>query len=510
MSSASKTQSRLLPGAKSAPEQSREIISDSIAAGLAFALILTVAQRVIGFGRGILFCRLMSDQQLGQWSMVWSYLMLLAPLSVLGLPGCFGKYTEHYHQRGQLKTFIYRIALISAVTTGGLSAAIFFLPETFSWILFRDASQTALVQWIAVALIVVTASNFLGSLMESLRQVKTVTLMRFITGMIFAGAGVGFIYFTSAGASAATAGFACACFVGMLPAVWVLWKYRHSIAGSNESLPHAEMWKKIAPFAIWLWAANLLNNLFEASDRYMLIHWSNTTADLAQGAVGQYHSGRVVPLLLVSIAAMLAGLLMPYMSKAWEANRKQDAQRQLNWTVKLVGITFTVGGALILLMSPILFDTILQGRYNDGLAVLPLTLVYCIWFSLYTVGQDYLWVAEKGKWAAVAIAIGLCINIGLNIALIPTMGLMGAVLATSCGNVGIVLLIFGLNHYFGCRTHLGIWLAALVPCLLLFGTLPACIATVFLMLACVTTELIFSNEEKREVIEFVRSVLKRD
>ena len=96
------------------PEQSDNsgLISDSIAAGVAFAVVLTIGQRLVGFGRGILFCRLMTDQQLGQWSMVWSYLMLLAPLAVLGLPGCFGKFTEYYRQRGQLKSFIGRIACL--------------------------------------------------------------------------------------------------------------------------------------------------------------------------------------------------------------------------------------------------------------------------------------------------------------------------------------------------------------------------------------------------------------
>lgn len=59
----------------------RGFVSDSIAAGVIFALVLTVGQRIVGFGRGILFCRLMTEQELGQWSMVWSYLMLLAPLA---------------------------------------------------------------------------------------------------------------------------------------------------------------------------------------------------------------------------------------------------------------------------------------------------------------------------------------------------------------------------------------------------------------------------------------------
>jgi O-antigen/teichoic acid export membrane protein len=90
MSSASKSQTNGLLSAEAAtaaPKMRRQLVSDSIATGLMFALILTVGQRIIGFGRGILFCRFMTDQELGQWSMVWSYLMLLAPLAVLGLPG---------------------------------------------------------------------------------------------------------------------------------------------------------------------------------------------------------------------------------------------------------------------------------------------------------------------------------------------------------------------------------------------------------------------------------------
>ena len=90
MSSAESENKGLLPanlGQSVLPEKAtrkkRELVSDSIATGLIFALLLTVGQRVIGFGRGILFCHFMTDQELGQWSMVWSYLMLMAPLAIV-------------------------------------------------------------------------------------------------------------------------------------------------------------------------------------------------------------------------------------------------------------------------------------------------------------------------------------------------------------------------------------------------------------------------------------------
>lgn len=483
----------------------REIVADSIVGGIVFALALTVIQRAVGFGRGIVFCRLMTDQQLGQWSMVWSYLMVLAPLSVLGLPGCFGKFTEHFRRRGQFKTFIVRISLISTLTTVAVSGIILTFPEIVAQILFRDASQVVLVRWLAFALIIVTASNFLCSLMESLRQIRAVTLMRFLTGIMFATIGTGFLLGWNGDASAATIGFAISCLIGLLPAIWVLWRYQSDDV-NVESIPltHSAMWTRIGPYAVWLWASNLLNNLFEVSDRFMLLQWSNTTPEQAQAIVGQYHSGRVVPLLLVSISGVLAGVLLPYMSQAWESKNRKSAIKQSNVTVKVVAISFTLCGTMALLFAPFLFNVILQGRYDSGLSVLPVTLVYCIWFSLMSVGQNYLWVAEKGKWAVLAIGLGLLINLSLNFALIPEMGLTGAVIATAIGNLAIVLMIFGINHHIGCKTDLGIWLSALVPIVLLAPTPIAIIAATGIAVLCWTTTIFFSTEEKSTVIKFAR------
>lgn len=498
MATAGSKSRTLLDKGQAKSRSENAFVSDSIAAGVIFALVLTIGQRVIGFGRGILFCRLLTDQQLGQWSMVWSYLLLLSPLAVLGLPGCFGKFTEYYRQRHQLKTFIIRISLISAATTLLMSAVILLFAKQVSWLLFRETGQVTLVVCLGIALIAVTASNFLSALLESLRQVRVVTIMRFVTGVMFAVVGAMLLLVWQDGASAATIGFAISCVIGLIPAAWVLWKYRGGIVDGEDSLTHRMMWKRIAPFAIWLWVANLFHNLFEISDRYMLIHWSDVSADLAQGSVGQYHSGRVVPLLLVSVAVMLAGVLLPYLSHAWESGEKSKVARQVNWTVKLISLFFTAGGVLILAMAPILFDWILQGRYNDGLAVLPLTLVYCIWYSQMTFAQDFLWVAEKGKWAVLAIGLGLIANILTNMALIPLFGLQGAVIATAIGNALIVVIVFGLNHRLGCKTDVGIWLCALLPLVLLLNLPLAIISIAAASAGCVWTKLILSDQEKQE------------
>ena len=124
----------------STSEQQAVFRSDSLAFGVVFAIALTVIQRAIGFGRGILFCRLMTDQQLGQWSMVYSFLLLLAPLAVLGLPGCFGRFTEHYLGRNQFGVFVRRIAIISYALTAVLAFTMYAFPTVFSQIVLAQSN----------------------------------------------------------------------------------------------------------------------------------------------------------------------------------------------------------------------------------------------------------------------------------------------------------------------------------------------------------------------------------
>ena len=73
----------------------------------------------------------------------------------------------------------------------------------------------------------------------------------------------------------------------------------------------------------------------------------------------------------------------------------QAVADQLERTV--AGLGLTAGGALILALGPFLFDTLFEGKYRGGLAVLPWTLMYCVWTGLTTVSATYIWCAERAR-----------------------------------------------------------------------------------------------------------------
>ena len=489
--------------------ETREFVSDSLATGVIFALLLTVVQRIVGFVRNILFCKIMTVEELGQWSMVYSFLMLLAPLAVIGLPGSFCRFAEHYRKKGQLGTFVGRISRISIALTLLLAASMLALPEQFSNIIFRDSHQVSIVYGMAFALLFVSASNFLASLMESLRQVRVVTVMRFITGVSFAAFGTGLMLIWKDKALAATVGFGLASICTIIPGILYLVRNKATLTESTTKLTHTAMWKRIAPFALWLWFSNVLLNMFELSDRAMLVHWSAGAAELAHNSVGQYHSGRVIPLLLVGVAGVLEGIMMPFMTARVEEGKTDEARKQLNWTIKSIAISFTVCSVGIILIAPVLFDWVLEGRYNDGLAVLPLTMVYCIWFSLAIVGQSFAWVAEKGKWVMAATGVALVLNLGTNALLIPHYGLWGAVIATSIACFALMAMLLELNRWLKCPTDKGVWISAAIPFVLLLPmTVMLPVLAIIAMLG-VRTELIFTSDEKAKLTHEATKVLAK-
>ena len=143
---------------------------DTLASSVVVLLVLAAVQRVVGFARGILVCRWLSPDELGQWDMAFGFLTLAAPLTVLGLPGSFGRYVEYFRQRGQLRTLIRRTAICSAILTMFSVGLIVTVPSLFSKIVFGRANETQLVVVLGITLAVVIAFNYLTELLTALRR----------------------------------------------------------------------------------------------------------------------------------------------------------------------------------------------------------------------------------------------------------------------------------------------------------------------------------------------------
>lgn len=470
--------------------------ADALADSVVILLVLTVVQRGVGFCRAMLFCRWLDPEQLGEWEIAFGFFLLAGPLVVLALPAAFGRYVEHFRQKGQLRTFLRRTAMVCGVLSMAACLALVLAREWFSQLLFDDAKHGWLIVPLAASLLAVVGFNYVTELLTALRTVRLSAVLQFVNGIAFAVLGIALVLGVESSAVMVVVAYGGACLISIVVATGWLSRMWPSLADDGPSLPHRVLWQKIVPFAFWIWCGNLLGNLFEIVDRYMILYLMPLDHEAALGVVGQYHSARVIPALLLSIATLLGAIVTPHLSSDWEAGRRERVSTRLNMFLKLLSLALVAAGIVVLAAAPLLFRVALRAKFPEGQAVLPWTVLYSIWFGLAAVAQNYLWCAEKARWGSVALGVGLVVNIVLNLLLLPRYGLLGTVMATSAAHAVVLALVCTLDWAAGFRIDRRTCLVLALPVVLCLGPGTAAALVSIVLLDGLVSDRLFSPDEK--------------
>jgi O-antigen/teichoic acid export membrane protein len=470
--------------------------ADTLADSVVILLVWTVVQRAIGFVRAALFCRWMDPAVLGQWDMAFGFLMLAAPASVLALASSLGRYVEHYWQRRQLRALLVRTAVATGLLACASALAIASVPRWFSRLIFNSPDRAGLVWLVAGTLPALVAFHYFINLLNALRSVRLLTALQALNSVAFAGLGILLVLWWDATARSAIVAFAAANAISAACGVaWLAGRWRF-LPAEGPPPSHRELWSKLVPFAASVWMASLLANLFDLADRYVIVHWLPGTPEETLAQAGNYHTSRVLPLVLVSIAALVSPMITPHLSRDWEEGRRGRVSMRLNLYVKLAGLGMSIGAVAVLLAAPLLFGVVFQGKFSGGLAVLPGTLTYCTWFGMAMVAQNYLWCAEKARLGSLALAVGLSVKVGLSLWLVPEMGLAGAVVAAGVAHLTALVLILYFGRALGLRADLGTWVVLAVPVLFCLGPWASAVVLIGLLAQSLATDRIFGAEEK--------------
>ena len=476
-------------------------IADSLSASVMILLIMTVAQRMIGFGRGIMFCRWLEPEQLGQWDVAYGFLNFAASLTVLGLPGSFGRYVEYFRQRKEFHTFLKRTTAVSGLMCVAATVVIIIERNWFSQLIFGSSDETNLVVWLALCLATIIVHNFLMALFIAVRMYRIVTASQFVQGIGFAVLSLGLLCVWPAGAASVVIAYGVATIVSAIGATVWLRRLTAGESPAKQPVPHSAFWAKLVPFAIWMWVTNLMANLFDLIDRYMIVHHSGMEVNEALRQVGYYHSSRIVPLLFVTVAGLLGSMITPHLSFDWELGRREVVVRRLNKVLKVLLYSLFAGSIAVLFIAPWLFEIAFQNKFQGGLAVLPWTLAYCTWFGTIAVAQNYLWCAERPGLSSFALLAGLVLNIGVNLLLLPTYGLEGAVWATTLANLAALMLVYYFSRANGMHVDSGTWILSLAPAALGLGPWISLGLLVAISILAATSNHVLIPEEKQQLVD---------
>ena len=483
--------------------------ADGLISGVALMLVLTVVQRGTGFFRNVMVCRILEPDQLGSWNLAHSFLMLAAPLIVLGIPGSFVRYLEHYRQRGRMRAFLRRT--ITATILLAVTGVILLITNRrfVAWLTFGDPSEAALLATCAAALVFVIGFNISVELLTALRQLKAVSYLQFANSLVFTVVALILVGGVQLKAQGVVLGYAAACLLTAAVAAYVI--YRKLAAGPLDAdhEPVRGFWSKMLPFAVCFWLSDLLMNLYFVIDRYMIVHWSGADSQTSLTMIGQYHSSQIIGILLIAMTGMLGTVLLSYLSHDWETGRRQEAERNLDFALKSICVALTGASACVLLFAPAIFGWALANKYEAGFRVLPMTMTYCIWFGMIPVAKNYLWCIEKAWLASAGVVIGLAANVVLNMIWLPVWGLAGAVMATTVANLVTLIVVYALSRYLGMRFSRGTLLVTLLPLSLCMGALPALAAVIAVVGIGWSGGWLFEPHEREAILQLIDSGTER-
>jgi len=175
-------------------------------------------------------------------------------------------------------------------------------------------------------------------------------------------------------------------------------------------------------------ASLILSLALYTMDRFLIAHYLN------EAEAGAYHAGfslasRILDVLFIWFGAAGAPAMINALEHSGTEGLRKSASQQLT---TMAFVLFPAVGGLIMVAPQLGTLLIGEGLRHDSLSVTPLITIGALLSGLntYYFLQAFT-LARKTRLLVVAMAVPAVSNIVLNVALIPTMGLMGAAVASA-------------------------------------------------------------------------------
>ncbi len=449
--------------------ESLRLRGDSFSSSVMLLIGVMLSQRAIGLVRNVVFCGMLSDEELGRWALANNYIGWAAPFVILGLPGSFGRLSEHFRHRGQLRTMLRRTAIASIGLVLVAVTLHIMAPAWFAKLIYNQAEQAAVVPLLGLVLGTVIVMNFLIDFLVSLRRNRIVSRMYLIQSLGFAVLSVVLLVATPFREEALLAAFGTASAIAGLIGLACVASHWRDLPAPVTPEPPATMWRKVGSLAVWIWCGNAVANMFECADQFLLKHCRDLPPTIADAMIGQLYASRVLPVLIVSVATLISGCLLPYLIQDWELGRHEQLRQRMNSVIKFCALGFTVIAALTHIASPLLFTWLLRGKYDHGLNLMPWGFVQYSWFSLLVIANKYLICVDKPRTGILPLLAGFASAVALNLALAPSWGLSGVVVAMTAANAIALASLLWVTAQCGMRWDSSVLLAAAIPLSMCLG-----------------------------------------
>lgn len=414
----------------------------SLASRLVNGLKATLVARALWIGSNVLLITLLtriflSPSGFGQLFFALSILGVVRIFATLGLPKSTARYVNEFAEtnESQVRHVMRSSVIVTGVLVGTASIVIAAGSELFANLLGQpDVAPFLLVG--AAYVSVRSATGYLGTLFQGFNRVTMSAVLTSISSVGRVAFGIGFVV-AGFGAVGVLLGYV----VGnaLASAVGAVVLYRdHYMQFDGTAKAEEGLYRRLLSYSIPLTVTKGANALDKRVDTILVGTLLNPTA------VGFYVIAKQISDVLSAPAASFGFTVSPAYNEQKASDQQARAARLYQHALRYVLIFYIPACAgLVLVATPTV--EFVFGR--DYLPAVPVVQVFAGFVLVNAVnkitndGLDYLGRARSRAYIQTGTAVG---NFLLNLALIPTIGVVGAAVATV---VTYTLLTAG-NIYF--------------------------------------------------------------
>jgi O-antigen/teichoic acid export membrane protein len=496
-----------------APLKQRRLKADTWLQAIGASLVLAVAAKFFGFGRGVLFARLLEPDQLGAWSLAMNAINLGSFVLLLGMPTALSRYVERHRQTGRLRPLVMQCLLRSILLTALVGSVCLLWMGPVGSFLFEGAATTPLMLATLLGIAVTIPYTLLTGLLHGLRLFRVHAWLELALSAGFFVAALLLLWWWRCDAIAVAVALTLVTTVLLL--FYVPWIWRR-LAAEEGDPPAVEndatsggVWWNMLAFSLGVWGAGALFSVWTYVDRYMLLHLGSAEISDPLADIGRYFVATRIGEPLAMVSVVVGVVLLPKVSAMWENGERQELQQNISLALKLtVWLSVLAAAALVVFKDVALW--VFLGEYSPKVAsILPMVAVTFIGLSVYTVLRAYLLCRERSWQTAVVWAVALVVNLALNWWWIPRYGLAGAVAATMTSAWVATGLTLALAAASGFKFDVGVLATSALAFALLLPPAGMLVTLAMALAATLWTPALLSSSDKLLINGWVGSRLAR-
>ena len=398
-------------------------IVSELKSGFRAQLSSQAVSSIVGGVLTVVLARLLTPNEYGLFFLTISIFSFFKVFTRLGIARSAGRYIAEYKEEkpDQIPHIIRTAAAVNSVTVG-IAVIVLIVGHQQIAELVRQPELAPLLLFGVVYLSFTTFATFLSKVwqgFEAITLASIITICSQVGRLVFS---VGFVV-AGFGAMGALGGYTVATSIPVVIGTVILYRNYYAV-GESVSAVESGLRRRIIEYSIPITATNTADRIDKQIDTILIGFF------LSPVAVGQYVIGKKVVKFIETPMNAVGFTLSPTFGAQKAEGNITRASRIYEVALSHILLLYIPAGAGMILVADPFVRLFFGSDYSGAVPVLQVLGVFAVLKAVTKLSGNGLDFLGRARSRAIAKTVTSVLNVVLNVALIPTVGIVGAALAT--------------------------------------------------------------------------------